>query len=143
VDTTTGRSSKGNVGFLVDLGESRVESLASFVVENTWGSVMLLSNGTDGADVLGLSEAGLVVSGVLGAETGNITVLLFASLVGVFLGLDGEVVLNLVTRSETPVSALRLSPLDLLLLSSTEEVSSPGSAATEVVPVSVTVDGNG
>jgi hypothetical protein len=143
VNATASSSAKSNVGFLVDLGESREEGLAGVVVEVAGHSVVLLSDGNNGAHVFRLNEASFVVHGGLGAETGHVAVLFFARLVRVLLSLDGEVVLVNVARSETPVSFLALSEFDLLRFGATEPVLAPGSAAAEVVPVSVTVDGRG
>ena len=48
-------TAKGDEGLLLDLGVERVERLRHVVVEGAGLSVVLASNGNDGADLLGLN----------------------------------------------------------------------------------------
>lgn len=117
----------------------REELLGVVVVHLSGNTVMLGNNVENSANLLGSSLSFSCIEIVSGVHSGHVTERFFSSLVGVLGSLDREVVLGLVTRIETPVSTLRFSLGNLLLLSHRVEVSLPGSSATKVVPVEVTV----
>lgn len=144
VNTSLGLAADSDIGLVLDLGEGREEVVRVVVVEGARDSVMLSQDHDRVTDMLGLLKLLLTVDHTgLGVKTGQVLHGLFATLVSVLLGLDREGILGLVTRVETPVGSKSLSSNHLLVLSATEEVIAPGSTSTEVVPVSVTVDGDG
>jgi len=111
------------------------------VVEHARLSVVLLRNADDVADHLGFNDAGFGVTARFGEETGHVAVLLFTGLLGVLLGLDGEVETGLETGVEAPVALLFSGPRLLVLVSAVEEILAPGDTTSEEVVVGETVEG--
>ena len=108
---------EGDKSLLLDLGVERVERLRHVVVESAWLSVVLTSNGNNGADLLGLNKA---LSAIIRAGSDNSGVVVEALLRGlcIVLGaLDRELKTGLVARLKTPIGTQLLSILSLVILS--------------------------
>jgi len=131
-----------HVGFLIDVGERRVERLRCGIVERTWGSVMFTGD-HDNRLNLGVShQAHLLILGLMNANTGHIGVNLFRGLLGLRACLDRERKSSLITGTETPISTVGNSLGLLVLLGLARERILPGDTSAQVIPVEVTVEGD-
>ena len=141
-DSTLLIASDGDISFLVDLGERRVEGLRIGIVEGARGTIVLTGNHDQRLHIWVLYEAGLLTLGVMGADSGHITDLLLSCLFGLDSRLDREVVLALIAGMETPIGTFLLSLLSPVFLSLATHAIFPCNTSAQVVPVDITIDGN-
>ena len=133
-------SSQCDIWLLVDLRFVRIERLWVIVVESTWSSIVLSGNIEDWLYLLTWKNSLRVESILLGDDSWHITDCFFRSLCGILSSFNGVWQLWRETWMVTPISFLAF-PICLLISFSSPEVRvPPGSSASEVVPVSITIE---
>ena len=139
--TCSASVSESHICLLVNLRVVGVEGLRVIIIKCSWLSVVFFHSHYHAANFTVWKNISLLLNSFNQINSWHISVAFFPGLWSIFLCLDTEWVLGLVSWMETPISLFSFSLFPFLFISSLEIIL-PGYSSAKIIPVEVSVHGN-
>ena len=143
VDSSFGITSQSNICFLFNFREEGVEGLGFGIVKHSRLSVVLRGNSNNSSGFFGVDVPCHIFSWHNFPDSRGVFEVVFPTLLTVFILFKREVIDWLISGLITPVGSLYLCLLLLFIFSLPAEPVAPGNSSSQIIPISVSVNGDG